>query len=128
MSRSYKHTHMVGQRVDKFNKKYSNKIVRRKHINDGLSKKALYKKYYNSWNIRDWKFLCLTFENYLYEYKIRKINLPEKELRKTYKKTYVRKQVNGDVAQLAEAIGLSPMQYGFESLRRYQVIKYGQYD
>ncbi len=62
MSRSYKKTHYCGDRKNKFNKNYSNRIIRRS--NGELPKGAAYKKVFPSYKICDCKSFYSSFENY----------------------------------------------------------------
>ena len=55
MSRTYKLA-IYGQKVDKKDKRSASKAVRR--YTDCLSDGGLYKKVYNSWDIRDYLFDC----------------------------------------------------------------------
>lgn len=82
MSRSYKKIPYCGDQTGKFMKKYANRRIRRnKKLK--LNNKS-YKKYTESWSIRDYYFIE-TFKNW---YKDMKFLYPEMTDEEIYKKWY----------------------------------------
>lgn len=105
MSRSYKHTPYSGERQNKEDKQIANRKIRRQKIdyddeNYEISQHKHYKKKNNSYDIRDWGFPCVTFEEFKqlrlsgWERYSKDKGIPrptEEELAKEYDKFYRRK-------------------------------------
>jgi hypothetical protein len=62
MSKSYKHTPCVKQqgRSKKFYKKYANKKIRRKQLNEDIPDGSSYRKLFESWDICDYRFFPMS--------------------------------------------------------------------
>ena len=62
MSRSYKHTPRAGMKKDKFFKRYANRRLRHKSIDEQVFQHRNFKKDFCKWNICDYEEVGITFE------------------------------------------------------------------
>lgn len=97
MSRSYKHTPYTGFKKDKDFKKLANKRIRKLPYEEGFTN---HKRYFDSWDICDYKQVGMTFEQFyaervkfwhLYGARRGESYPSREECRKDYEKWYLRK-------------------------------------